>query len=135
MEHASEAVSAQLDLLTQRYRTVRKPVADAKLKPVTRSLAWLKAQGWHAGRVDRDVRQGPTIRSFDWLGFIDIVAVHPEHGVLAVQTTSRGEMSRRITKIAGIDPAVIGAVRKAGVAIHVHGWDKFHAEPKVEDLS
>jgi hypothetical protein len=51
--------------------------------------------------------------------------------VLAVQTTSRSEVSKRVRKIA--ESETVGRVREAGVRIVVHGW---HGKTLVErDLS
>ena len=60
-------------------------------------------------------------RRIDLYGFIDILAIKDGH-VLAVQTTTVGNMGARIKKIANHEN--VGEVRKANWSIHVHGWHK-----------
>ena len=60
-------------------------------------------------------------RRIDLYGFIDILAIKDGH-VLAVQTTTVGNMGARIKKIANHNN--VGEVRKANWTIHVHGWHK-----------
>ena len=60
-------------------------------------------------------------RRIDLYGFIDILAIKDGH-VLAVQTTTVGNMGARIKKIANHEN--VGEVRKANWTIHVHGWHK-----------
>jgi hypothetical protein len=60
-------------------------------------------------------------RRIDLYGFIDILAIKNGH-VLAVQTTTVGNMGARIKKIANHEN--VGEVRKANWTIHVHGWHK-----------
>lgn len=57
----------------------------------------------------------------DLFGFIDVIAVGPQ-GVLAVQTTDHTSVSKRVAKIA--EHPNVAAVREAGIAIRVHGWEK-----------
>lgn len=60
----------------------------------------------------------------DLFGFIDILAVHPERlgDIVAVQTTSSSNVAARVDKI--INHENVGAVRKGGIKILVHGWAK-----------
>jgi len=56
--------------------------------------------------------------------------------VLAVQTTTAGNMSARVKKIG--DHENVGHVREAGWTIHVHGWhqdDKKKWHCKIKDVS
>jgi hypothetical protein len=64
---------------------------------------------------------GANIRK-DLFGFIDILAVGIGGDVLAVQATSRSNVSSRIKKIA--DHPGINYVRRAGWTIEVWGWYK-----------
>jgi len=57
----------------------------------------------------------------DLFGFIDILALEGET-TIAVQSTSWANVGARIKKIAESDH--VGAVRKAGWTIIVHGWRK-----------
>lgn len=71
----------------------------------------------------------------DLFGFIDVLAVGPS-GVLGVQSTSAANVASRIRKIT--DHPNLGAVREAGIAIHVHGWKKVSGRwtlHRNEDLS
>ena len=102
------------------------------MTPTQRSLAKLRADGWHAEVVER---WNPHTRTrHDLFGFGDILAVGSA-GVLLVQTTTATNVSSRIHKIA--DSPLIGVVREAGIAVHVHGWAKKgnRWECRVEDLS
>lgn len=89
------------------------------MTPTQLSLRRLRNQGWLAEVVERwnphaNIRQ-------DLYGFIDILAVG-EAGTLAVQTTTVPNVAARIRKIT--DHPHLPAVRAAGWAIHVHGWEK-----------
>ena len=88
--------------------------------PTTLTLKHLRAAGWPLVEVVEHWNPHARIRQ-DLFGFVDVLAVGPA-GVLAVQTTSAGNVSARITKIA--DHPNLAAVREAGIAIHVHGWRK-----------
>lgn len=90
------------------------------LSPTKLTLRHLRDQGWPLVEVVEHWNPHARIRQ-DLFGFIDVLAVGP-NGVLAVQTTSVGEVSRRVNKIA--DHPNTPAVREAGISIHVHGWQK-----------
>lgn len=87
--------------------------------PTRLSLRHLRADGWTVQIVEQwnphaGIRQ-------DLFGCIDLLALRGAE-VLAVQTTSRGEISRRCRKIATAEH--LPAMRAAGWTIHVHGWDQ-----------
>lgn len=89
------------------------------LSPTALTLRHLREQGYTAAVVEfwnphAGIRQ-------DLFGFIDVIGIRPGE-TIAVQTTSVGEVSRRVRKIA--DSPLVGAVREAGWTIHVHGWAK-----------
>lgn len=90
------------------------------LTPTQLTLRHLRKEGWPLVEVVEHWNPHARIRQ-DLFGFVDVIAVGP-NGVLAVQTTSVGNVSSRVTKIA--DHPNVGAVRDAGIAIHVHGWRK-----------
>lgn len=69
----------------------------SKLTPTARALAECKRRGWPAGVVERYVSQ--TRRRHDLFGFIDLVALDGQRGVLGIQVTSSSNMSARVTKI------------------------------------
>lgn len=62
----------------------------------SRVLKTLRDEGWHATSVD--YWDSFTRRTKDLFGCIDVLAVGPQ-GTLAVQVTSRGNMSSRRKKI------------------------------------
>ena len=89
------------------------------MSPTQRSKAHLEAEGYTVAIVERwnpfaKIRQ-------DLFGFVDLLAIR-EGETLAVQTTSLNNVSHRVQKIA--EHQNVGAVRKAGWRIVVHGWGK-----------
>jgi len=66
--------------------------------PTARSLEVLRKLGYEADVVERWV-PGARIRR-DFLGCIDIVGVHPEHGIIGVQATTTGNIAARLAKAA-----------------------------------
>lgn len=89
------------------------------MSPAQRSLKYLRDQGYLAEIVERWI-PGANIRR-DLFNFIDILAIR-EGEVLMVQATSGDNVASRVTKIA--EHEHVGAVRKAGIRILVHGWRK-----------
>ena len=85
------------------------------------TLDKLEAEGYRADIVER--RKGPVTK--DLFGIIDVLAVR-EGETLAVQVTSRSNVSTRLRKIADSDS--IADIRAAGWTVHVHGWDKRNGE-------
>lgn len=104
------------------------------MTPTARTLKKLRAEGWTAAVVER--RNPGSFNTHDLFGFIDVLAIRGGE-TLAVQTTSASNVSSRLKKIA--DSEHVGAVRKAGWAIHVHGWRKIASsrrwECRVVDVS
>lgn len=87
--------------------------------PTQRSLAELRKRGYLAQVVEKWI---PAVkRRQDLYGFIDILAIR-EGEVVGVQATSGDNVASRVTKIA--EHEHVGAVRKAGIRILVHGWRK-----------
>jgi hypothetical protein len=105
------------------------------MTPTARSLAYLRAEGWHAEVVEMTIRApGRTFKRDLW-GFVDIIAIR-EADVLAVQTTSATNVAARVRKIT--ESPLLPLVRAAGVAIHVHGWRKVpngRWSLRIEDVS
>jgi hypothetical protein len=112
---------------------MKKPRTNAK--PTQRSLKKLRDEGYELVEVVEKWIPGANIRK-DLFGFIDILATKGNE-VLAVQTTTgESNMYQRIKKIA--EHENIGAVRKLGWTIHVHGWWKKangRWECRVKDVS
>ena len=100
--------------------------------PTQLSLKKLKADGYVCQITER-WNAFAKIR-VDLFGFVDVLAIK-ENETLAVQTTSYSNISARVRKISEHDN--VGAVRKAGWKIHVHGWHKVGSrwECKVVDVS
>ena len=87
--------------------------------PTQNSLRLLRKEGYLCAVVEK---WNPHCRiRQDLFGFIDVLAIKPGE-TLAVQVTSRGEVSKRIRKIE--DHENLAAVREANWRIEVHGWDK-----------
>lgn len=91
----------------------RKPTA---LTP--KSLALLRDEGWQVAVVEK-WNSHAKVR-VDLYGFVDVLGVS-EAGTIAVQVCRRADIATRAKKIA--DHENVGAVRKAGWTIEVHGWD------------
>ena len=104
------------------------------MTPTARTLAHLRADGWHAEVVEHRVPRTNITR--DLWGFVDVLAIR-DGQILAVQVTSASNVAARLRKIA--ESPLVGAVRECGIAIHVHGWRK-HAKTgrwllRIEDVS
>lgn len=87
--------------------------------PTQRSLKHLREQNYLAEVVEKWIPQ--IKRRKDLYGFIDILAIR-DGEILGVQATSSSNVASRVEKISSHDN--VGAVRKAGIRIHVHGWRK-----------
>jgi len=101
--------------------------------PTQLSLKKLREEGYTVAVVEH-WNAFARIRQ-DLFGFIDLLALKDKE-VLAVQTTTASNMSARVKKIA--DHENVSVVRKAGWAIHVHGWhqdDKKKWHCKTKDVS
>lgn len=100
--------------------------------PTQRSLKYLRDQGYTVAIVEWFNYW--TKRRHDLFQFADLMAIR-ENEVLLVQVTSGTNVSARIKKIA--ENEHIGAVRKAGIRVEVHGWRKLKSgwSPRVVDLS
>lgn len=99
------------------------------MSPTARSLAHLRKHGAIAAVVER--YNSFSRKRTDLFGFIDIVALDDQPGVLGVQSTTVSNQSARVAKIQSQELAV--AVRwwlRAGNRIVVHGWAKRGARGK-----
>jgi hypothetical protein len=88
------------------------------ITPTKRSLKLLREEGYTVQVVERwnafaKVRQ-------DLFGFIDLVALNPNGGIVGVQTTTAKNLAARIAKIRA-EPQALAWLR-AGGRIEVHGW-------------
>ena len=87
------------------------------LSPASRTLAQLRANGWHAVMVEH-WNSFARIRQ-DLLGFGDILAIQPG-SILLVQATTFENMKARIEKIRGLETH--RKWHEAGGHIEVWGW-------------
>lgn len=90
------------------------------LTPTKLTLRKLREDGWPLVEVVEHWNPHARVRQ-DLFGFVDVIAVRRDE-TLAVQTTTAGNVSARVRKIA--DHPNVGAVREAGWRIVVHGWAK-----------
>lgn len=90
--------------------------------PQARAIAKLRAGGFHVETVEQVKRiPGKTWRR-DLFGAFDLLAVNDAGHVVAVQVTSRGNVSSRVRKLADLE--VLGCVRKAGWRLAVWGYGR-----------
>lgn len=92
----------------------------AKTSPTSRSLQYLRDQGYIANVVERwnayaKIRQ-------DLFGFIDLIAIKPNSPVLAIQATSGTNVSARITKAK--ESPNLRTWLETGSSFEVWGWSK-----------
>lgn len=93
----------------------------ATKSPTARSLDYLRQRSMIAMVVER-WNQYARVR-IDLFGFIDIVAMNrDDKEIIGIQSTSRGNMNKRILKILSIPDAKYWL--EIGGKIHVHGWSK-----------
>jgi hypothetical protein len=85
--------------------------------PTQRSKQYLKDQGY-AVCITEHWNPFAHIRQ-DAFGFIDMIALG-EQQILAIQTTSRNNVSARMNKILGLAEARLWL--QAGGRIFIHGW-------------
>lgn len=95
----------------------------SKATPTSRSMAWLKEEGYHVELVEQTKRVGQPgamkVWKVDLWNFIDLLCIRRGE-VLAVQVTSASNVPARVRKIT--DSPLLPLVREAGVRIVVHGW-------------
>ena len=92
------------------------------MSPTQRSLKHLREQGYRVAIVEH-WNPHARIRQ-DLFGVIDLLCLKGGE-TLAVQTTSRGNVSARVKKIT--DSEALPDIRKAGWKFVVHGWGKLKA--------
>lgn len=104
----------------------------AAKSPLQRSKAALEADGWLVW-ITEHWNSFARVRQDLWT-FADLLCLKGNE-ILAVQVTSRGNVSARVKKIA--EAATGDAVRTAGIRIEVHGWGKLKAgwDCKIVDCS
>jgi len=90
------------------------------MTPTGRSLALLREMGYEAEVVERWNRFSKT--RHDLFGCIDIVACHPDFGILGVQATTTSNAAAREKKSLA-EPRLLTWLQ-AGGRFSVHGWAK-----------
>lgn len=91
-----------------------------KLSPTQLSLDFLNKCGYACAIVEK-WNAHAKIRQ-DLFGFADIIAYHPLHGIVLVQTTTAHNMKAREKKILA-SPHFEGW-KRAGGKVVLHGWGK-----------
>lgn len=101
--------------------------------PTQLSTKHLEAGGFVVQTVERRIH-GNRLR--DFLGCIDLIGLHPNGTVIAVQTTTAANVASRITKVR--ESEHLDLMRGCGWVIRCHGW-AFRADVwqlvRDEDLS
>jgi len=111
-------MSARLDKLPQH----EKPRRPKRTSPTARTLAHLRKQGFLAAVVERRLPYGFT--TIDLFGFIDVVALDGQPGLLGVQTTTQNNAAARVSKIREECGDAARRWLAAGNRIEIHGWAK-----------
>lgn len=89
------------------------------MSPTQRSIAHLKAQGYLPWITEHWCPW--SRRRKDLWNIVDILCLR-DNEILGVQTTSGSNVSARVKKIE--ESEHVGAIRKAGIRLVVHGWRK-----------
>ena len=90
--------------------------------PQARATAYLREQGYEVDIVERIQRRGNVTWRNDLFGAFDLLGVNPDGEVIAVQVTSRSNVSARVKKLADLE--VLDRLRTAGWTLLVMGWGK-----------
>ena len=93
------------------------------MTPQNRATKELESRGYIVDVVEQIKRAGPKTWRKDLFGGFDLLAVGgPNYETLAVQVTSRGNVSARLKKLA--DLPSVPYLRKAGWRLEVWGYGK-----------
>lgn len=93
-----------------------------KINTMLESTRRLERMGYDVCSVERRVNRVVT---FDCFGFADLIAMHPEHGTILVQTTSASNMAARLKKVKAEPRHRTWLLAGRGWhRIEVHGWRK-----------
>ncbi len=87
--------------------------------PTQRTLARCRKNGWIAQVVEK--WNSFTNTRHDLFGCVDVVALDGEPGILGIQTTSTGNMSKRVAKCLEVIPR---EWLRAGNRLQVWGWSQ-----------
>ena len=106
-------------------------MAKARKSPTARTLEWLRKEGF-----DADVSEKwnhITKQRRDLFNCLDIVALHPEKGIIGIQATSASNMSARLHKIQDETQTKARAWLKAGGKFWIVGWSQKVVRRKTKD--
>ena len=92
------------------------------MSPQSRSMAKMKKAGYLVGGTEKFVRFPPPGHRVDLFGFVDLIAVKGD-SVIAIQTTSGDNTSKRVAKICA-NPNAAMWLSSPTRTIMVHGWAK-----------
>jgi hypothetical protein len=93
-----------------------------KVSPQARATHVLRERGFVVEVVEQVKRVPGRTWRVDLFGAFDLLAVDEAGEVMAVQVTSRSNVSARVRKLA--DLPVLGRLRKAGWRLEVWGYGK-----------
>lgn len=89
-----------------------------RTSPLARSMAFHKAKGHYVSKTER---YNPfSKRLNDLYGFIDMVVMDDQMGLLGVQVTTTKNMNARLAKIRSIPESTVWLNK--GLRIQVEGW-------------
>lgn len=95
--------------------------AYRSLTPTTRTVRWLKFEGWQADIVERRIVRWITKDAF---GFADVAAFKPTTAlILLAQTTSRDNVKSRLKKVfENLIAHEFANLIPGRTLVEVHGW-------------
>lgn len=99
------------------------------MSPTQRTLAALKAKGMRCGIVERFNRfGGPHGIRQDLFGIIDIIAIHPDRGVVGIQSTGQ-DFAGHYRKLTQDEAESTAAwLSTPGASLELWGWRKLKAQ-------
>lgn len=92
------------------------------MTPQARATKWLESQGYTVDVVERINRPGSLTWRNDLFGAFDLLGVNADGDVIAVQVTSRSNVSARVKKLADLE--TLDRLRTAGWTLLVMGYGK-----------
>lgn len=92
----------------------------SRITPQARAIRLLREQGWQVETVEQIKRAPGKVWRVDLFGAFDLLAINAEGEVLAVQVTSRSNVSARVRKLAELP--VLGWLRRAAWRLEVWGY-------------
>ncbi len=94
--------------------------------PTARTLQRLRSLGWTADVTERWL---PKVnKRKDLFGFCDVLCMRPDKGFLAIQSTSRGNVSHRLRKIQATPAARTFLL--SGGRLEIWGWARSKASQR-----